>query len=288
MTILKQQSHEADLTVDSIFVYLCQQEDWTSDVEIAVALNTSMPITRKLLLELGDFVENDRDGNWRIVRPTETKIISHNNDKLTIEQKKELLRLERKIESGFYLAGIALKQIREQRLYRNTHSSFEEYCRDRFDFTRAAARYLIGAAEVVDNLKCKQIVYTFPTKESQCRPLLGLTPELQSEVWLEAVKKANGKVPSARIVKSVLEQNREKIVVRHSSAKKKTDSMTQYKEGLNYKAGLGCEWNVKVEQIIYDRLKDYQELNGLPTLNSAIANLLALVCSNKEEKLKSR
>lgn len=142
---------------------------------------------------------------------------------------------------------------------------FEEYCRDRFDFTRSTARYLIGAAEVVNNLKCEQIVNTFPTKESQCRPLHGLTPELQREVWLEAVKKANGKVPSARIVKSVLEHDRGKMVDRHSSSKKSRNSTIEY-----------------------EHLKDYQVKKKLPTLNSAIANLLELLRSDREEKLRLR
>jgi hypothetical protein len=51
------------LTVDSIFVYLCQQESWVSDIQIAAAHSTSMPVTRKLLAELGDEVEHDGDGN---------------------------------------------------------------------------------------------------------------------------------------------------------------------------------------------------------------------------------
>jgi hypothetical protein len=175
------------------------------------------------------------------------------------------------------MAGIALMQIRDRKLYRQKYKNFEEYCYERFDVTRIAAHYLIGAAEVVNNLKGKQIVSLLPTKESQCRPLLGLTPQLQREVWLEAVKKANGKIPSARIVKSVLEKNQEKMLNKQPSSKKSTNSKTEYKEGLNYKAGLGCEWNVKVEQSTYEKLQKYQTKNGLPTLNSAIASLLQLV-----------
>jgi hypothetical protein len=244
---------------------------------IAMELGTSISVVQNLLTQLGDVVENNGDGSWRIVKVVTSEVVSLDDRELTKEEAKELFRLEKTVEKGFYLAGVALTQIREQRLYRKTHSSFEKYCRDRFDFTRAAARYLIGAAEVVNNLKCKQFVYTFPTKESQCRPLLGLTPELQRKVWLEAVKQASGKVPSARIVKSILEKSQGKMLNQQSSSKKSTNSKREYKEGLNYEAGLGCEWNVKVEQSTYERLNDYQIKNSFPTLNSAIVSLLESV-----------
>ena len=42
------------------------------------------------------------------------------------------LHLERKVERAFFEAGKALVELRERRLYRPTHRTFEEYCRDRF------------------------------------------------------------------------------------------------------------------------------------------------------------
>jgi hypothetical protein len=265
------------ITVDTVFVYLSQQKSWTSEMLIAMELGTSIPVAQNLLTKLGDVVENDGNGSWRIVKTSKVEVVLEENSELTFEEEKDLLQLERRVEKGFYMAGVALIQIRDRKLYRQRHKTFEAYCRDRFDFTRVAAHYLMGAAEVVNNLKCKQFVNIFPTKESQCRPLLGLKPELQSKVWLEAVKKASGKVPSARIVKSILEQSQEKMLNKQPSSKKSTDSKREYKEGLNYQAGLGCEWNVKVEQSTYKKLKEYQIKNGLPTLNSAIVNLLDLI-----------
>ncbi|GAB4241201.1 MAG: hypothetical protein Kow0049_29650 [Stanieria sp.] len=50
-------------------------------------------------------------------------------------------------------------------------------------------------------------------------------------------------------------------------------------EGLNYQPGNnGCEWYIKVEQSTYEQLKDYQQLNGLPTLtfSKKIALILGL------------
>ncbi|MGH2413708.1 MAG: hypothetical protein ACRDEA_08460 [Microcystaceae cyanobacterium] len=69
-------------------------------------------------------------------------------------------------------------------MYRSTHKSFEEYCQERFDFTRRRPYQLIEAADVVDNLleKCVQFVHILPTKEGQVRPLTQLDPNQQREV----------------------------------------------------------------------------------------------------------
>ncbi len=147
---------------------------------------------------------------------------------LSDEQQKERLRLERQVERAFYLAGSALAQLRQQKLYRSTHSTFEDYCQDRFSFTRRHVNYLISAVAVVDNLKmgtnCSQNLQeeemgticsqkngedenlVLPTTASQCRPLTALEPHQQVEAWTEAVSQVGGKVPPARIVKEVVDK----------------------------------------------------------------------------------
>ncbi len=71
---------------------------------------------------------------------------------LSDDEQSDRLHLERKVERAFYLAGRSLAEIRNRRLYRNTHQTFEQYCRERFGFSRNAASYKIAAAQVVDNL----------------------------------------------------------------------------------------------------------------------------------------
>ncbi len=73
-------------------------------------------------------------------------------EELTDDEARDRLHLERKVERAFYEAGKALKEIRDRRLYRSTHKTFEEYCLERFGFTRMAACYKIAAAKVIDNL----------------------------------------------------------------------------------------------------------------------------------------
>ena len=137
---------------------------------------------------------------------------------LSVDEERSRLHLERKVERAFYEAGMALKELRDRRLYRSTHKTFEEYCRERFGYGRDAAYLKIVAAEVYDNLNeimptnCRQI--PLPTNENQLRYIAKarLKPEMQLEVWQQAVELAKGKVPSGRIVKNVVRRIKEKPI----------------------------------------------------------------------------
>lgn len=160
--------------------------------------------------------------------PSETEIVGESvgTSELSYDEQHERERLERLVERAFYEAGRALFELREQRLYRNTHKTFEEYCQDRFAFTRRNVNYLIAASQVVDNLVgtdssqievteflgtiCSQIL---PTNECLVRPLAQLEPEEQRQCWHQAVEAAGGKVPSGNVVKSIVDKIRERTKI---------------------------------------------------------------------------
>jgi hypothetical protein len=126
---------------------------------------------------------------------------------LTEQEVSDRLTLERKVERAFFVAGKALMELRDRRLYRSTHRTFEEYCKDRFGYNRSRSYQIIDAAIVVDNLhKCPQIVDILPTAEGQVRPITKLEIQEQQEVWQQAVQEAGGKVPTGRIVKNVVQR----------------------------------------------------------------------------------
>ena len=141
---------------------------------------------------------------------------------LTPDEERERHRLEQKVERAFYEAGAALRDLRERRLYRSTHKTFEEYCLERFGFSRRHPYRLIDAASVVDNLcpnwtqnqreenLCASGIQITPTSEGQVRHLTKLQPEEQRLCWQQAVDLADGKVPTGRIVKGVVERLKEK------------------------------------------------------------------------------
>ncbi|MHC5862760.1 hypothetical protein [Nostoc sp.] len=73
-------------------------------------------------------------------------------EELSEEEESDRLYLERRVERAVFEAGKALAQLRDRRLYRSTHKTFEDYCRDRFGHSRQKSNYLIAAADVYENL----------------------------------------------------------------------------------------------------------------------------------------
>jgi hypothetical protein len=119
-----------------------------------------------------------------------------------------------------------------------------------------------------------------PNSLRQTIPLSKLTPSQQCQAWEKAISKANHGKPSSKLVSQVVKeiQAQEKMdnfLIDNQEQRQLNKLSSQKQEGLNYKPGnLGCEWYVKVEQSTYEQLKDYQELNGLSSLNNAIVSLL--------------
>lgn len=126
-----------------------------------------------------------------------------------------LTELEIVIEHGlqtFVDVGTALMEIRDSRLYRETHGTFEEYCRERWGLSRPRAYQLIEAAEVAGNLST--IVDKLPSTESQTRPLASLPADTQREVWQRAVETApNGKVTARHVEQTVVEYKQTAVAV---------------------------------------------------------------------------
>lgn len=220
--------------------------------------------------------------------PEKTQIEIVSDDELSFEDERDRLKLEREVERAFYRAGCALRELRDRRLYRSTHKTFKEYCQDRFGFTRRRSDYLIGAAEVVDNLsgepkqKREPLVLILPTSERQCRPLTKLEPEQQREIWREAVKSSKGKVPSGKVVSDLVAkiQGKSKLKKRQVSSGNKNENHKQLNEGINYKQGMGCEFYVRVSQETWERLNKYAEYIGTASLGGAVARLLSEVYSD--------
>ena len=137
------------------------------------------------------------------------EVVEERWEPLTQAEKQLKEELEEKVEQAFYLAGLALKMLRDKRLYRGTHKTFESYCRERFGHSRQKANFLIVAADIYQHLTTNgcQIL---PANERQIRPLCLLQPDQQTEAWITALKEANRKIPSGRLVRSIVNQIRER------------------------------------------------------------------------------
>ncbi|MEG3931750.1 MULTISPECIES: hypothetical protein [unclassified Microcoleus] len=126
---------------------------------------------------------------------------------LDVAERTRLQELESIVEHGlqiFYEVGKALDEIREEKLYRETHKTFEAYCLDNWGIGRRTADRFISAAQVVENLR--PIGLKIPTKENQVRPLTGLPAELQLEIWQEALELSPNSMPTGAAVQRLVER----------------------------------------------------------------------------------
>jgi len=100
-------------------------------------------------------------------------------------QKERLTTLEKEIDKNrrsFYVIGKALKEIRDDRLYRFLlFKTFEAYTRVRWEIGKSQAYRLIEACHVIDNLS--PIGDILPENEFQVRSLAPLSAAVQRKIW---------------------------------------------------------------------------------------------------------
>ncbi|HEY9852349.1 MAG TPA: hypothetical protein V6D28_22950 [Leptolyngbyaceae cyanobacterium] len=145
--------------------------------------------------------------------------LNYANAQLDAAEQARLTELETVIEQGlqtFYEVGKALDEIREKRLYRETHKTFDAYCKEKWGIARQRAYRLIQAAQVRENLS--PIGDILPTKENQIRSLSNLPPALQLEIWQEAVESAPNGIPTGAAVQRLVERRVSSRSTRRNSA----------------------------------------------------------------------
>ena len=113
--------------------------------------------------------------------------------------------IERGLET-FVEVGQALMVIRDGRLYKQTHSSFDDYCRERWGWDRTRASQLITSSEVLNMFNTLEA--PAPTNDRQARALAPLKddPEAMAEVMeqvTEAAEAAGSKVTAQQIKDAV-------------------------------------------------------------------------------------
>src|SRR5687767_15056555 len=98
------------------------------------------------------------------------KLIKLETNELTGPEHERLVELESTIQrnfQGFLHTGEALSEIRDAKLYRQTHATFESYVRQRWGLKLSRAYQLMDAAGVVEDLKTSTMVEVLPQNERQ-------------------------------------------------------------------------------------------------------------------------
>lgn len=120
--------------------------------------------------------------------------------------------LEETIERGlatFVEVGAALAEIRDNDLYKEHYTRFEDYCQERWGWNADYGRKLIASATVRCALKDDYNCSVLPANEGQARPLTKIKePEQQAQAWTRAQEIAahdNRKVIAADVEEAVAE-----------------------------------------------------------------------------------
>jgi len=132
------------------------------------------------------------------------------SEALTKVEAGTLQAYEKAIERGlasFVEVGRALTQIRDSRLYRATHATFEDYCQERWQMSRQRAHQVIEASGVAERVK-KNLTTDLPpiARASHAELLAELPAEEQAEAWQEAVESAEGERVTADHVEDVVDR----------------------------------------------------------------------------------
>jgi hypothetical protein len=130
---------------------------------------------------------------------------------LTPEEQNRLAELELVVKTGrdaFVSVGRALQEIRDCKLYRDTHSTFAAYCNDRWELSKGHAYRLMGAVSVLDNLSPRG---DFLPTEKVLRPLTKLGSDEQAEAFNAALEESGGSPTASDVQRQadrILRRNR--------------------------------------------------------------------------------
>lgn len=138
-----------------------------------------------------------------------------------------LKKRETVIEKGLKDAAIALQEIKKYKLYKLAYSTFEEYCRERWNASRHSINFILAAYKVKKNIGNLNYQNVSMTALGQHIARLK-SPKAQKEVTAKVT--ANGHTPTVKEIKKAVD---EKLGIRRkiSNDKLVVSSWTALTEG---------------------------------------------------------
>jgi hypothetical protein len=131
-----------------------------------------------------------------------------------LDKRDRLGDLEEVIERGlttFVEVGNAIREIRDSKLYKEAHDTFEAYCLERWGWSRAKGYQMIEAATTVQAMST--VVDTPIPNERVARELAPLKgdPETMNRVWVDVVEEARqtGEDVTAEKVRARVQEQKE-------------------------------------------------------------------------------
>lgn len=141
--------------------------------------------------------------NKKLTNPTNEDSHLATPAQLNPAEKQELKQLEQTIATnltGTFELAAALMKIRDQKLYRVEFSTFEEYCRNRWDYSPSYCHRLAQMNEVMIDLKTKnEIAAALPRNESQARIFNDLAKNERLQLAEKVQEAAGHHPPTAKL-----------------------------------------------------------------------------------------
>ena len=131
---------------------------------------------------------------------------------ITLTESKRLIQLEKIIKEGeraFVDVGNALLEIRDEKLYRADHNSFDDYCQEKWGWNRDRGYKLIIAAQVFESLP-KSVSHGIQN-ERQARELAKIPPPSRAKV-LEKIQKAEEPVTAKTIAAHIPPPRKQTVI----------------------------------------------------------------------------
>jgi hypothetical protein len=227
-----------------------------------------------------------------------------------------LRELEEAIEQGFdsfLRVGIAFAEVRQGRLYRATHPTFESYCHDRWGLSLSRCNQIALTLAVYDNIVAtvpQDAVLLAETNEHTLRPLSHLSPELQTATWtlvrcleerpsgktveetVSVIKEAiasgwqereerpSGTMPSATLDASVSGQNGNR---RHGHGTSPQPRMSDLLAGLVRWSHRVAEWDPEAIVAGDDEICLARHMQAARTLNTFCVGLIT-ACNERRQR----
>ena len=161
---------------------------------------------------------------------------------LNSAEQEQLNLCETIIEKGyntFIEVGNALFDIRNNKLYREKHSTFEEYCKQKWQIKRQRAYELMDAASIVNTLSEIsdknsdefKVSQNINIRESHAVALGKVPEEMRNLVWQKVVdnQKENGKTITAKSIQFVYSQEKNGLDENNHSSHDKLKDKDEYK-----------------------------------------------------------
>ena len=136
---------------------------------------------------------------------------------LSLRQCEEVIA---KGERTFIAVGTALRTIRDERLYRDTHGTFDAYVQERWSMTRKYGYYLIAAAQTVEAISVSTTV-DIPN-EATARVLRQVIDQSDEATAIAALEQADAK---GKVTAQAVADAYEEIIVHASAAANTTPAV---------------------------------------------------------------